>query len=847
MSVADDRLNAALSRLLLERGLVSLDRLLLAWAEMGRRGRGDLAAVLAAEGDIDADTLAALKSYAERAAPSDAGAGHTLFISLADPAAAAFPSNVEASGGEAAADPWRSDAASGRYRLADEIGAGGSGRVVAAVDSLFGRTIALKLLRAGAGAGSEAESRFFAEARAAARLEHPNIVPVYDAGRLPSGEAFLAMRLVRGLSLKDVLAGLRRGDEAIVERFGFVRLLTIFQQVCLAVDFAHDLGVVHRDLKPDNILVGDWGETFVTDWGLARQGQAAAEDEARDISGTPAYMSPEQAQGKNRLVNHLSDVYALGAILYELLCLEAPFAGSDPADIMRRVVDETVVPPSVKSQARKTPEALEALCLAALAKDRAGRPESARALADEVEQFLEGTREKRLLRRRARTIATEAAAEVAQFREQKIRLDVLRRELARAFDADRADLWALEEVVQDGQLQCDRRFAQAQTLLARALSLDPEQSEARALLAELFVSRYKEAAKRQNKKEMVYNRRLVELYDATRWQAALAGTARLSAVSRPEGAEVWIHSVEDRDGVLAAQPPQLAGRTPLDGVELARGHYVIAIRAQGFVEALFPLLLEANEAVSLAAPLVPLDALPPAFAYIPPGPFMKGGDEAAYGYEKGRTVRLDAYLIQREPVSFGEYVAFLADAGASPDAYRPRAPRLRPDRGWYFEASGDASGGDPAWPVFGVSWEDAAAYAAWLAARQRAEIRLPSDAEWEKAARGADGRIYPWGNGFDSGFCHMRDTLRRARPMATRDYPRDKSPYGVFGLAGGVREWCLDWFNPQANEKLTKGGGWLDPEPLCRAASRVGMAAERVKPQIGFRLVRLLPPDLRKL
>jgi len=227
-----------------------------------------------------------------------------------------------------------------RYRMLGEQGRGGLGRVLEAEDRVLGRRVALKEILA---RNPVSEARFVREARLTARLEHPAIVPVHDAGRWSSGEPFYTMKLVGGRSLKECLAEAQSLGERLL-------LLPNLLAVAEAVAYAHSKRVIHRDLKPSNIMVGDFGETQVIDWGLAKEldaptdavsdgGDAGHGDEAVTLAGsvlgTPAYMAPEQARGEP--VDARADVYALGAILYELLSGKSPPPGgssqaADPID-----------------------------------------------------------------------------------------------------------------------------------------------------------------------------------------------------------------------------------------------------------------------------------------------------------------------------------------------------------------------------------------------------------------------------------------------------------------------------------------------------------------------------------
>jgi serine/threonine protein kinase len=188
-----------------------------------------------------------------------------------------------------------------RYRIVDEIGRGGMGTVYRAEDRKLVRLVAIKVMAEPAVEPSAAE-RMLAEARVVAHLEHPGIVPVYDAGTLADGRVYYAMKLVAGRRLGEYAAAASLADR-----------LRVFARICEAVAFAHSRGVVHRDLKPENVMTGAFGEVLVMDWGVAKV--AGVEEAPGTIAGTPRFMAPEQACGDAAATGPRSDVYSLGAIL----------------------------------------------------------------------------------------------------------------------------------------------------------------------------------------------------------------------------------------------------------------------------------------------------------------------------------------------------------------------------------------------------------------------------------------------------------------------------------------------------------------------------------------------------
>jgi serine/threonine-protein kinase len=293
-----------------------------------------------------------------------------------------------------------------RYTLSRLHATGGIGRVWLARDASLGRDVALKELRPERAGQPALWARFLREAQVTGQLEHPSIVPVYEVGRRPDEQPFYTMRFVRGRTLAEAARAYHerraRGEAGPLE---LRELLTAFVGVCQAVAYAHSRGVLHRDVKPQNVVLGDFGEVMLLDWGLAKvtgeSEDAAAADRgpvalagegkqdetvAGQVLGTPAYMAPEQAEGRLDLLDARTDVYGLGAVLYEVLCGQPPFGGPDTTAVLRRVVHEAPLPP--RSVVPGTPRALEAVCLKALAKQPAHRYGKALKLAGEVQRWL---------------------------------------------------------------------------------------------------------------------------------------------------------------------------------------------------------------------------------------------------------------------------------------------------------------------------------------------------------------------------------------------------------------------------------------------------------------------------
>lgn len=362
-----------------------------------------------------------------------------------------------------------------RYEPRSVLGKGGMGEVKLCKDVVVGREVALKSLLPGLVADDGIRTRFLREAQIQGQLEHPAIVPVYDLSRDADGTPFFTMKRLRGRTLEDILKGLRQGRPEDLAAYPRYRLLRTLAAVCQAVDFAHCRGVLHRDLKPANIMMGDFGEVYVIDWGLAKvKGssepmsspmsspvQPTADIGATavgTVTGTLAYMSPEQARAQGDAIDVRSDVFTLGVILFELLTLQRLRPAGTPERVLLAIYEEQPERPSARAQDRDIAPELDEICVRATQKDPAARYATVRELHGALDRYLAGERSL-VLRQQLAAEHTTAAAAAAE------------RALAGEDDAAPARLQALSAIGQAVAL--DPNNSRALSILHRLLTEPP--------------------------------------------------------------------------------------------------------------------------------------------------------------------------------------------------------------------------------------------------------------------------------------------------------------------------------------------------------------------------------------
>ncbi len=757
-----------------------------------------------------------------------------------------------------------------RYEDRGLLGVGAMGEVRRVRDPNLNRTMAIKLLRAGVAHQWPDIARFVTEARVTAQLQHPGIVSVHELGRLEDGRYYFTMDEVHGRTLEEVIDEVHRASSDGQWRpapsgWTFRRLIDAFHRVCATVAFAHARGVVHRDLKPSNIMLGEFEEVLVVDWGLAKvladrvQSEEGSSGERRHprilegvlhatmpgvVAGTLAYMAPEQARGEQEAISTATDVFALGAILYQILAGTPHIVGGDFHAAMRQLLCGPVRPPGravweerpgegvdeAEDVPRQlpVPGQLQQICLKAMSMEPQDRYPDAGVLADEVGAWLEGARR----RERALAVVGEATVLQEEVADLRRRAATLKDEAAAILEAvppyapvsQKKQGWILEDEAAELERTAEVKEAEMLQLLDGALTLEPHLREARDLLAAHYRRLHADAELRRNASLAARYESVLRAFDTGRHRAYLEGRGAVTIVTDPPGARVTCYRYEQKERRLVPVQVGRLGTTPLRRVPLKAGSYLFVIELEGRSPVSYPVRIGREEVWEGIRPgeqtpypiyLPRPEELGPDDIYVPAGVFQSGGDwlseQTSLPY---RRIWLDGFVMGRYPVTNRRYLEFLNDLvenGRESEAlaHVPRERTIGEQEGqmvygrdadgrFVLRPDADNDLWDLDWPVFLVDWYSARAYASWYGRKTGKPWRIPWELEWEKAARGVDGRYYPWGDFLDPTWCCVRESHQDQHlPARVDDYPIDTSPYGVRGMAGGAVDWCLDRFTRQ--------------------------------------------------
>jgi eukaryotic-like serine/threonine-protein kinase len=663
----------------------------------------------------------------------------------------------------------------GQYHILEQLGEGGMATVYKAFDTRLERNVAVKIIRREAFAQGQMErilKRFEREARTLAKLTHPNIVKILDHGE-HEGTPYLVLEYIPAGTLKDYLAKL---PNKMMPWREAARLLL---PVARALHAAHQQGIIHRDVKPSNILITQSGEPMLTDFGIAKLLDV---EETHTLTGTgvgigtPEYMSPEQGTGEE--LDARADVYSLGIVFYEMITGRKPYTATTPMAVIIKHVNDPLPRPT--TFVPNLPEKVEQTLIKALAKKPENRFADMAAFARTLE-----------------ALPGQSAEDAA----------TLDQALTAGQTVDRLSSTAVPRPATGPRPDTRSRVVKWLPLIIAAVCICSA-------------------------------------------AAVGGGYAAYKAFVQPTPTQAGGPSVvppaPDNGGptiTLTASVSPLADITITPSLTTAITE----------TPSLTPLPQAGDSIIS------PKDGME--LVYIPAGNFIMGatsGDPNAGSYEMPQhTVSLSAFRMDRTEVTNAMFAAFVQATGYITDAEyggtgtvldfnQSGSPWVNdyPGANWRTPLiTGAGISGLDRRPVVQVSWNDAAAYCNW------AGRRLPTEAEWEKAARGADGRLYPWGS-TDPGPGLLNFNRQAGSLTDVGSYPAGASPYGILDMLGNAYEWVADWYDPSYYSKspatdpqgpasgsfhVIRGGGWNYGLDWTRTTSRSKLAADYRVETLGFR------------
>ena len=723
------------------------------------------------------------------------------------------------------------------------IGVGGFGAVYAATEPGLNRKLALKVLRPRYKMKKERIAAFIREARVTAQIAHPNIVPVHRIGVFEDAGLFFSMKRIGGETLRAILKKLADNRPGYRKKYPLPRLLDIFIGACQGVSYAHQNGICHCDLKPENIMVGNFGEVLVMDWGMAHSisGENKEADKEnippKNMGGTPVYMAPEHLSLSSSEPTIRSDIYALGCVLYSILTWKtSPFEGAETLEeIQRKVVQEKIIPPRHCAPAFQTlPRELEAICLKAMARIPENRYESVLDLLEDLRNYRDGHpvaayspsilyKFGKLVFRRPLVPAVLFLALLVwcgfslytSFNEH-FQTESLKRSIAKSFlNGDQRLLQARKKVA---QLQKGSFNAAQFHILEAAIASDLAEAETNFKNALDFLDRLPPGARNPRNVGLVAfkifrslesfymliksdeklhtfavscNTRWKKLFDEikrnnpyfnSRFRRALAGEGSL-LLTNSKGISWEIEN--DANRIIAK------GRTPADSdsgdhkIKLPMGYCTLTACTDDGRSMKLPLLITLSGTAT--ADLTIPEEIPGNMVFIPGGELALSPDS---GNSFRRSAFADDFLIKETEVTVAEYLEFWKSL---------KDPQLKKLYGSSYFSSSSSMESLPSWdeqgnllrpglkmrhPVTGISGKAAEAFCDYLSQKLKRSVQLPTRTQWSKAAGGIDGREYVWGNEYSSGMAVIDKELFSEAGST----PGDSSVYGVYDLSGNVRE-----------------------------------------------------------
>jgi formylglycine-generating enzyme required for sulfatase activity/serine/threonine protein kinase len=805
-----------------------------------------------------------------------------------------------------------------KYRLQNKLGEGGMGSVFRARRLFMDDFVAIKFMRPEVMANPEIRQRFYQEAQVAARVKHPNVVMVYDFGETVDGLVYLVMEFLEGMSLGQLLK--KKGA------LGLKRVFDIGIQICEALTCMLENNVIHRDLKPDNIMLVKDGQenemVKVVDFGVAKM--MASDSRLTRIQariGSPVYCSPEQYLG--RPVDHRTDLYGLGVIFYECFTGRVPFEGLSEAELVSAIANQT--PPRLDEEIKGFNSYVADLVQWLLAKNSDDRPYNAAQVKKCLQALRRGQRIPREPRQSRReqsealfsemagmnlepspSAASGLAMEQEEFLPASAPPELLLHQEPGAASAGDDSVRVASAKTQPRhrfnaqkkrRVDKRRRLENISIFLGIALmiavliwkvypvaAVRAYVSQAYRELISSLILLAADGPANGNDRQPPFSKQSNGLASqSSRAGLSFSPSSKNSLKIEPARAgvvpgEIAVRSPE-KAAAMETNPKNELGSTMRNPARTEPLRVNSAGNKSNGARSSDRVVAPPNSTRPISKNAASLAALaPPRDMVLVKGLVYKRGDLWGNGEPNERPahyVRVQDFLIGKHEVTNREYMAFVEATGKHLPEW------MNPDSKYHYQTGTDnfyKKLGPALYnldhPVVGVSWEDAVAYCQWLSQRGAIKYRLPTEAEWELAARGGNTQVkYSWGNGSPTialGGNVADESLKKIildLPFIWRDYNDNytyTAPVGKFGanplglsdMTGNVWEWCGDWYdanaykkqemnNPkgplQGTERVIRGGSWSDtPAKLCLSYRR-GVPPQFRSNNLGFRVAASLP------
>lgn len=775
------------------------------------------------------------------------------------------------------------------FELICMLGEGGMGKVYRVRDTRFNRTLALKCIRPDIVEVDQSITRFIEEAQFTSQLQHPGIIPVHEFGQLDNGLYYFTMKEVQGRTLSHMINELYAPENKLLTYQSMHRMIEIFKQACSAVSYAHSNGIIHCDLKPSNIMIGSFGEVYVLDWGVAQKvfhkggkrshiqhPYSSLHSTFTPMMGTPQYMAPEHASGDLNKLCLQSDVYSLGLILFQIITGKVAYGG-DPVDALRRLKEderESLEGPL------PIPDLLAEIYTKATARAPLERYLNAGEMVFELTEWLDGAQKEakaQALVEHASALLPSATALRTQsdalFQEAQVTLEDISKA---APEEEKWSGWEIESKAKALLLEAQKKEVEYTNLLHGALSHFPDHTQAHSLLAQYYENEHRKAeldkdhsaVQRTEALLLFHTQALPEkIPSRVRHLNYLKGDGALTITTDVEDVEVEVYRYEEQNRRTRAVHYKTLGTTPIYEHPMPFGDYLILLKKPGYRTVHYPVHINRlghwdtvppGEEFPSPIKMFSDHELDAGDQYVPEGWFLSISD-----LDEKKSIWLPGFVIKQHPVTNKEYLHFLnslIEEGREEEAmfHAPRAQQgMNPNKEvqiygrdangrFYLKPDPEGDLWEEDWPVLMVSWHNAMAYAKYYSTDQKS-WRLPYELEWEKAARGTDGRKYPWGDFFDASRCCNRySSEQRLLPTSVYDFPVDESPYLVRGIAGNCSEWCFDPYNihptlstdhsPTSEERMCRGGSWIHQPSALKLKRRISNVPYARLSSVGFRL-----------